>query len=62
MKDENLYRPYSTESSLSGCPCGKHGSQDELYKECGYDAVGIAQAVRDMQDKVKAAATSKLLR
>jgi nitrate/nitrite transport system substrate-binding protein len=29
MKDENLYRPYSTESSLSGCSCGQHGSQAE---------------------------------
>jgi nitrate/nitrite transport system substrate-binding protein len=29
MKDENLYRPYSTESLLSGCSCGKHSSQAE---------------------------------
>ena len=29
MKDENLYRPYSTESSLNGCACGQHGSQAE---------------------------------
>ena len=40
----------------------EHGSQDELYKECGYDAAGIAQAVRDMQAKVTDARTSKLLR
>ncbi|AYA37459.1 1-deoxy-D-xylulose-5-phosphate synthase [Hymenobacter oligotrophus] len=40
----------------------EHGSQDELYKECGYDAAGIAQAVREMQDKVAAAVTQQLLR
>lgn len=33
MKDENLYRPYSTESSLTGCACGRHGSQDEHDRE-----------------------------
>lgn len=35
MKDENLYRPYSPESSLTGCgcACGRHGSQDEHDRE-----------------------------
>ena len=25
-----------------------HGTQEELYRECGYDAEGIAEAVRNM--------------
>lgn len=29
MNDDNLYRPYSTESSLNGCGCGQHRSQAE---------------------------------
>ncbi|KUG08246.1 1-deoxy-D-xylulose-5-phosphate synthase [Solirubrum puertoriconensis] len=40
----------------------EHGSQDELYKECGYDAAGIAAAVREQAAKVAAAQTAKLLR
>jgi 1-deoxy-D-xylulose-5-phosphate synthase len=32
----------------------EHGSQDQLYKECGFDADGIAQAVREMGTKVAA--------
>jgi 1-deoxy-D-xylulose-5-phosphate synthase len=32
----------------------EHGTQDELYKECGFDAAGIAQAVRDLSQKVTA--------
>jgi 1-deoxy-D-xylulose-5-phosphate synthase len=30
----------------------EHGTQDELYKECGFDAAGIAQAVRELSAKV----------
>ncbi|MGI4871652.1 MAG: 1-deoxy-D-xylulose-5-phosphate synthase [Janthinobacterium lividum] len=30
----------------------EHGTQDQLYKECGFDAAGIAQAVREMAAKV----------
>ncbi len=30
----------------------EHGSQDQLYQECGFDAAGIAQAVREMGAKV----------
>ena len=33
----------------------EHGTQDELYKECGFDAGGIAQAVRELSAKVTAA-------
>jgi 1-deoxy-D-xylulose-5-phosphate synthase len=33
----------------------EHGSQDELYKESGYDAASIAQAVRDQATKVMSA-------
>jgi len=33
----------------------EHGSQDQLYKECGFDADGIAQAVREMGARVQAA-------
>jgi 1-deoxy-D-xylulose-5-phosphate synthase len=32
----------------------EHGTLKELHAECGYDAAGIAQAVRDLVgDKVK---------
>ncbi|TGE27249.1 1-deoxy-D-xylulose-5-phosphate synthase [Hymenobacter metallicola] len=34
----------------------EHGTQDELYKECGFDADGIAAAVREMHGKVVAKA------
>ncbi|MFJ5295572.1 ABC transporter substrate-binding protein [Pseudomonas sp. NPDC088368] len=27
MSDDNFYRPYSTDSTLSGCTCGQHASQ-----------------------------------
>ncbi|GAA3923759.1 1-deoxy-D-xylulose-5-phosphate synthase [Hymenobacter algoricola] len=30
----------------------EHGTQDELYKECGFDAAGIAAAVRALSGKV----------
>ena len=40
----------------------EHGSQDELYKECGFDAAGIAQAVRDQNAKVAASKLATLLR
>jgi len=30
----------------------EHGTQDELYKECGFDAAGIAAAVRELAGKV----------
>jgi 1-deoxy-D-xylulose-5-phosphate synthase len=33
----------------------EHGTQDQLYKECGFDAVGIAQAVRELSEKTTAA-------
>ncbi len=32
----------------------EHGTQDELYKECGFDAAGIAQAVRELGARVTA--------
>jgi 1-deoxy-D-xylulose-5-phosphate synthase len=30
----------------------EHGTQDQLYKECGFDADGIAKAVRELSAKV----------
>ncbi|GAA4014247.1 1-deoxy-D-xylulose-5-phosphate synthase [Hymenobacter fastidiosus] len=30
----------------------EHGTQDELYQECGFDAAGIAAAVRELSGKV----------
>ncbi|WP_375416973.1 1-deoxy-D-xylulose-5-phosphate synthase [uncultured Hymenobacter sp.] len=39
----------------------EHGTQDELYKECGFDAAGIAQAVREMSGKVADAARAAVL-
>ena len=32
----------------------EHGTQDELYKECGFDAAGIAAALRELAGKVVA--------
>lgn len=32
----------------------EHGTQEELYHECGFDVAGIAQAVRVMYDRVNA--------
>ena len=40
----------------------EHGSQDELYKECGFDAAGIAAAVRELSAKVTVAAQETVLR
>ena len=34
----------------------EHGTQEQLYQECGFDAAGIAQAVREMAAKVTDAA------
>ncbi len=34
----------------------EHGTQDELYKECGFDAAGIASALRELAGKVVAQA------
>ncbi|AWM33699.1 1-deoxy-D-xylulose-5-phosphate synthase [Hymenobacter nivis] len=39
----------------------EHGTQDQLYKECGFDAPGIAQAVREMAAKVTDAARESVL-
>jgi len=40
----------------------EHGTQDELYKECGFDAAGIAQAGRELSAKVTTAARETVLR
>ncbi|MGI4835792.1 MAG: 1-deoxy-D-xylulose-5-phosphate synthase [Janthinobacterium lividum] len=39
----------------------EHGTQDQLYKECGFDADGIARAVREMSAKVVEMEREKLL-
>ena len=39
----------------------EHGTQDQLYKECGFDADGIAKAVREMSAKVAKAERERLL-
>ena len=39
----------------------EHGSQDQLYKECGYDANGIARAVRELSARVAEQEREKLL-
>ncbi|QIL76039.1 1-deoxy-D-xylulose-5-phosphate synthase [Hymenobacter sp. HDW8] len=39
----------------------EHGSQDELYKECGFDAMGIADTVRELTSKVIAKASVERL-
>jgi 1-deoxy-D-xylulose-5-phosphate synthase len=33
----------------------EHGTQDELYRECGYDAEGIEVAIREMMVKIEMA-------
>lgn len=38
----------------------EHGSQDELYKECGFDASGIASAVRELSGRVVKATAERL--
>jgi 1-deoxy-D-xylulose-5-phosphate synthase len=47
---------YHAEIKMLGIPdrLVEHGSLKELHRECGYDAQGIADAVREMMhDKVK---------
>ena len=39
----------------------EHGTQDQLYKECGFDTEGIAKAVREMSAKVAEAERVSLL-
>jgi 1-deoxy-D-xylulose-5-phosphate synthase len=39
----------------------EHGTQDQLYKECGFDADGIAHAVRELSAKVAEAERERLL-
>ena len=45
---------YSAEVRRLGIPdyFVEHGTQDELYRECGYDAEGIELAIREMMVKV----------
>lgn len=52
---------YKNEVRLLGIPdrLVEHGTPKELYRECGYDAAGIAAAVRDMM-KEKIAVTTLL--
>ncbi|GAA4350473.1 1-deoxy-D-xylulose-5-phosphate synthase [Hymenobacter saemangeumensis] len=56
LADHNLHLPVQR----LGIPdrIVEHGSQDELYKECGFDAAGIAQAVREMGARVAAKSVS----
>ena len=47
---------YKAEVKMLGIPdrIVEHGTLKELHRECGYDAKGIAEAVREMvKDKVK---------
>lgn len=39
----------------------EHGTQDELYKECGFDADGIAAALRELSGKVVASVSENVL-
>ncbi|MGY2131258.1 1-deoxy-D-xylulose-5-phosphate synthase [Hymenobacter sp. HD11105] len=39
----------------------EHGTQDELYKECGFDATGIANAVRELSRKLINIVSAKTL-
>jgi 1-deoxy-D-xylulose-5-phosphate synthase len=46
---------YSAEIRRLGIPdyFVEHGTQDELYRECGYDAEGIEVAIREMLVKIE---------
>jgi 1-deoxy-D-xylulose-5-phosphate synthase len=39
----------------------EHGTQDQLYKECGFDAEGIMKAVRELSEKVAIATHDKVI-
>ncbi|MFD2787655.1 1-deoxy-D-xylulose-5-phosphate synthase [Hymenobacter rubripertinctus] len=39
----------------------EHGTQDELYKECGFDAAGIATALRELSGKAVKPVAEKVL-
>ncbi len=41
---------YTPEVKMLGIPDAiiEHGKPEELHRECGYDAQGIAEAVREM--------------
>lgn len=61
MKDENLYRPYSTDSFLGGCACGRHASQAEHDRQARAERrrrAGDAEALSG--DFVEAAAVRAL--
>jgi 1-deoxy-D-xylulose-5-phosphate synthase len=53
---------YKNEVKILGIPdrLVEHGTPKELHRECGYDAQGIAEAVREMM-KVKVAVNNSLL-
>jgi len=46
---------YSSEVRRLGIPdyFVEHGTQEELYRECGFDAEGIELAIREILLKVK---------
>jgi 1-deoxy-D-xylulose-5-phosphate synthase len=47
---------YKADVKILGIPdrIVEHGSPKELHRECGYDAQGIADAVRDLvKEKMK---------
>ena len=58
MNDENLYRPYSTESSLTGCGCGRHRSQAEHDRQARTQRASDPEALSC--DFVEAAAVRAL--
>jgi len=58
MNDENLYRPYSTESSLGGCGCGQHRSQAEHDQQAHMLRAGDPEALSG--DFIEAAAVRAL--
>ncbi|AVA35858.1 CmpA/NrtA family ABC transporter substrate-binding protein [Cupriavidus metallidurans] len=61
MNDENLYRPYAVGSSLSGCYCGQHGSQDEHDAEAAAARLRRASHAETLSgDFVEAAAVRAL--
>ncbi len=62
MSDDNFFRPYSEHSSLSGCTCGAHGSQQEHDLQVERERLARARDSESLsRDFVEAAAVRALI-
>ncbi|WP_343649323.1 CmpA/NrtA family ABC transporter substrate-binding protein [Herbaspirillum sp.] len=61
MTDDNLYRPYSLDTSLSRCSCGQHASEEEHASQAAAARAARATDVETLScDFVEAAAVRAL--